>query len=211
MFYIRELSGALQAYQPGAIRERRAVRPVLEVSAIEASDNPEISGAVRTPDGAGARGLVFSAYARAENPDGRRRRVVYARDLMTAPVVTLSPDTPLGEVQGVFSRRRFRHLPVVTNDNRVEGIISDRDLLKLMAAPSAEGQRWELLRARELMAHPVLIASEDSEIREVARVLFEERVGCVPIVDRDHVLAGIVTRSDILRTLLVQAPLELWR
>jgi acetoin utilization protein AcuB len=56
----------------------------------------------------------------------------------------------------------------------------------------------------------VLTAHPDTSIRDIARVFFEERIGAVPIVDRGETLVGIVTRSDILRTILNSAPLELW-
>lgn len=211
MFYTRELSGILQAYRPGAIRERRAVRAVTEVSAIETSGNSVVSGTQGPSAEEGARDAALEAYARAENPDGRRRRVMFARDLMTTPVVTVSPDTILGEIQKIFLRRRFRHIPVVSSANHVEGIVSDRDLLRLIASASEAVERWQARPANDFMVHPVLVASDDSEVREIARVMFEERVGCVPIVDERQGIVGMVTRSDILRTLLVQAPLELWR
>ena len=63
---------------------------------------------------------------------------------------------------------------------------------------------------RDIMATPVLTAHADTEIREIARVLFEERIGAVPIVDSQGQLVGMVTRSDILRTIMNHAPLDLW-
>lgn len=216
MFYLRELSGVSQAYRPGAIRERRAVRAVpgvnsVEGRGVETSRDSVVSGTSGPTAEEGARDAVLEAYARAENPDGRRRRVMFARDVMTAPVVTVSTDAVLGEVQQLFSLRRFRHIPVVSQGAQVEGILSDRDLLRLIASASIKHERWQASTAKDLMVHPVLVASDDSEVREIARVMFEERVGCVPIVDQGQLVIGMVTRSDILRTLLVQAPLELWR
>jgi acetoin utilization protein AcuB len=59
------------------------------------------------------------------------------------------------------------------------------------------------------MTSQVLTAHPDTSIRDIARVFFEERIGAVPIVDRGETLVGIVTRSNILRTILNSAPLEL--
>ena len=61
-----------------------------------------------------------------------------------------------------------------------------------------------------LITERVLVASPDTEIREVAKILFEHRIGAMPVISSSERLVGIITRSDILRTLVNRAPLELW-
>jgi len=60
------------------------------------------------------------------------------------------------------------------------------------------------------MTDRVLTAHPDTEIRTIARVLFEERIGAMPIVNEAGLPKGILTRSDILRTVMNQVPFELW-
>jgi acetoin utilization protein AcuB len=60
------------------------------------------------------------------------------------------------------------------------------------------------------MSTTVLTAFKNTPLREIARVLFEERIGCLPIIDTAQKSIGILTRSDILRALMQGKPLDLW-
>ena len=105
------------------------------------------------------------------------------------------------EAGELFRDKRFRHVPVVSEDSRLIGIFSDRDYL------SAESEE---LRVGELMKTNVICARPTTEIRKIAEVLFQERIGAMPIVDENHELVGIVTRSDILCAVVNEAPLQIW-
>ena len=115
------------------------------------------------------------------------------------------------EAWRLITAKRFRHVPIVNGEQVLVGILSDRDLLRALASRERETiTQWEGVRVASIMHTDVLSATPDTEIREVARVLFEERIGCMPIVDSAARVVGLVTRSDVLRALLVHAPLELW-
>lgn len=144
-----------------------------------------------------------------------RGPALHAYQIMTSPVVTLHQDTTITQAWRLFRERRFRHIPIVTPERKIYGILSDRDLLRYAAisgkvppypdsAPEATTNISTLLKTR------VITASHDTEIRQVARILFEQRVGVMPIVSESGFLEGVITRSDILRTLINHAPLELW-
>lgn len=144
-----------------------------------------------------------------------RGPALHAHQIMTTPVISLRPDTMITDAWRVFRERRFRHIPVVTADRKIYGIISDRDLLRYAAtsgkippysesAPEAKTDITSLVKTR------VIAASRDTEIREIAKILFEQRVGAMPVLTESGMLEGIITRSDILRTLINHAPLELW-
>ncbi len=105
--------------------------------------------------------------------------------------------------------RRFRHIPVVASGGGICGIVSDRDLFALAIMDDAE-EKLEPSVVADIMTQKVLTATPDTNIREIARVLIEERIGCMPIVDEDKQVIGMITRSDILRALIKHAPLDLW-
>jgi len=132
-----------------------------------------------------------------------------AEQIMSAPVLTLEPDMLVTQAWALFHQHRFRHVPVVNSDRQMEGIVSERDLLRdaagLGGTPGAPHRT-----IRPLMVQRVLTATLDTEIREIAHVLFDRHIGAIPIVnDRDFPI-GIVSRSDILQALVKKAPLELW-
>ena len=228
MFYARELSGLISPYSPGVIGRSRIVGATQSVHpsapAGRSTREPSTTGARRGGEGGNLEGdasgtnvarPAISAYERAMHPDTPRRRVMLASEMMTKQVVTLSSTAILREAYQLFTSKRFRHVPCVDAAMKLVGILSDRDLLRraahIGAIPKPTQAAWEDESVSSVMSHQVLVASPDTEMREVARVLFHERIGCMPIVDDAQLLVGIITRSDVLRTLLVEAPLELWR
>ena len=220
MFYIRELSGLISPYVPGTGFNRPTVRSVDAVSpAMGANpsyiDSHQSVGPLREENTPGSYNRpALAAYERVAHPDTPRQRVIYAAELMTKELLTIEDNASLGEGYRLFTEHRFRHLPVVNSENALVGILSDRDLLQHAANLAGSTSRldgWAEERVHRVMSNPVLVATSDTEVREVARVMCEEHIGCMPIVDDKSTLAGIVTRTDILKTLLMQAPLELWR
>lgn len=145
-----------------------------------------------------------------------RQSVRTAADLMTSPVVFLTPDDSVAVAWDLVRDRRFRHVPILSGfeegeQQRLVGIISDRDLLRVAGTPEYRptdnvGERT----LRTLMRSPVFSAYEDTPVREVARVMFHEHIGAMPICDKSGNLVGMLTRSDVLRSLLADGPLNLW-
>jgi acetoin utilization protein AcuB len=93
-------------------------------------------------------------------------------------------------------------------DGGIVGLLSDRDVLKYQTS-SKQRENTEELVSR-IMVSEVLVATTDTLIRDAARTRFEERIGCLPIVDERSWLVGIVTRSDIMRALIIHGPIRLW-
>lgn len=138
-----------------------------------------------------------------------------AKDVMTSPVVTVRPGTPVREVSGLMLEHRISGLPVVDEDGRLVGIITESDLLQKASGPSPlerlaflrpeqaqeldqHLRRYEAKVASEMMTRPVVTAEETTSLRELARLMADRRINRVPIVRDGHVV-GIVTRHDILK------------
>ena len=134
---------------------------------------------------------------------------------MASPVVTLPRKPPMAEAWELIRAKRFRHIPILSREKELIGIISDRDLLREAGSICSTVHRQdktgqEQMTIQGMIKRKVLTASPDTGIREIARILFEERIGSMPIVDDNGSLVGMITRSDILRTLVNNAPLDLW-
>ena len=126
---------------------------------------------------------------------------------MTATVVSVTDSCTLEHALDLMEKHNFRHLPVVSGD-RLVGIISDRDALLMSAdseKPEAPG-----VTVKEAMSTELLTATRQTEIRLVAETMVESRIGCLPILDADDLLVGIVTTDDVLRSIACHAPLNLW-
>lgn len=155
------------------------------------------------------------AYSATYQSFKERGIALHAHQIMTTPVVTLFPETSIADAWTLFRERRFRHVPVVTGVGKIFGIVSDRDLLRYAATtgkvpPYSESMPEANISIESLTKTRVITSSQDTEIRQIARMLFEQRIGAMPVVNDAGVVEGIITRSDILRTLVNNAPLELW-
>ena len=212
MFYVRDISGRIAPYSPGTLQRVRTVDAAAAIAPVSGHSNtPGLAVPQHTIAAASS---AITAYERAIHHDTPRKRILLVSEMMSTKVITIARSALLAEASRLFASKRFRHVPVVDDVGKLVGILSDRDLLRRaahIADLDATPKAWREERVDTIMNQPVLVASGDTEMREIARVMFSERIGCLPIVDIEHVLVGIITRSDVLRTLLVQAPLELWR
>ncbi len=141
---------------------------------------------------------------------------MYARDVMSAPVIIGRPDTPLKELAALLTTHRISGVPIVDDGGQVVGIVSESDFLtKLQHAEKHQGIRGTLERladpeaerkssarvASELMTSPVVTADIGATVRDVVGLMTTHKVNRIPIVDGTTLL-GIVTRADVLRTLM---------
>lgn len=125
------------------------------------------------------------------------------RDLMSVPVKTVGPTTPLREVIRLMEEGHIRHVPVVDEKQRLLGIVSHRDVLRsqegsLSGAPTAEQShmnRW--IEARWLMTKEVRTVNPDTPALEAALSMRSHGHGCVPVVERG-ILVGMVTEADFV-------------
>lgn len=120
------------------------------------------------------------------------------RDFMTTKVVTITEDETLRTADLRFRQGRFRHLPVV-RDGTVVGVVSDRDIraLRDLDVPDLPAV-MERRRVRDVMRSPAIVASPGDPLEQAARLMYERKIGCLPVVE-DGRLVGIVTTSDVFR------------
>ena len=124
------------------------------------------------------------------------------RDAMTQDVVTVEPEASAAQAWGLCRERNIRHLPVVEG-GRLVGIVSDRDLRDLSPPRDTPDQENTLgwVRIRDVMNAEVVTAHPLDTIEHAARVIYEHKFNCLPVV-ADGGLVGIITSSDLMRTLV---------
>ena len=110
-----------------------------------------------------------NAYARTQEEPRGRSPVLLAQDIMKSPVTGITAETSLAEAWALMKAKGFRHIPVVSADQMLVGIVSDRDLLRY-ANVLERAERARLPGAvRQIMTSKVLVATTATEIREIAR------------------------------------------
>lgn len=110
------------------------------------------------------------------------------QDVMKTRVESIEATAPISAAVEQMRRRRIRHL-IVTRDNRVAGVVSDRDVHALSAP--------DFTRVEAVMASPAISASSEMTLRKAANLLRGRSIGCLPVMDGGR-LVGIVTTSDLL-------------
>jgi len=127
-------------------------------------------------------------------------------EIMNRDLVTVDKQASLRRARRILDQHRIRHLLVV-DEKRLVGIVTDRDLRQ--AAPSSKSpltisERQEFmdeLKVLEVMSRKLITASPTTTIREAAKVMVSEKIGCLPVVDGNQ-LVGIVTQTDLLEMLV---------
>lgn len=154
---------------------------------------------------------LVNPYQRISLALERREPIFIAQQIMNTPVLSVGENATFAEALELIESHRFRHLPVISSSGKLVGIISDRDLLRRAAnCNSKERESLSKYLVKSLMHTNVLSASPDTEVKHIAQVMFEERIGSMPIVNELQKLEGILTRSDILRAVVAKGPEELW-
>lgn len=125
------------------------------------------------------------------------------QDIMQTHVVTIPPDTTLPAAIRLTRERGFRHLPVV-DDERLVGIVSDRDLKQAMASPAtslgAHDLQYLLDRVRidAIMTRAVVTIAPMFPVEEAARMMVTGHISALPVTDGGK-LVGMITETDVLR------------
>ena len=130
--------------------------------------------------------------------------------IMTETVVAIDYDRPLSEALACFQHYPIHHLPVV-RDGRLVGILSSADLMKVeFFVPRAAQDRAAWLDAKfridQIMHSPVTSRPPSASLEDVASVIIESGSHAVVITDEAERILGIVTTSDIIRSLLHGPP-----
>lgn len=159
----------------------------------------------------GAHEQAIVAYRQMLHGDLERGPLYHATQVMSTPVVTLAAADAVARAWRVLRDRRIHQAPVVDAGARLVGIVSERDLL---TAIDLEGDLViETLRRQvaDVMTTPAVAAAPETDIRHIAAAMLEQGVDGVPIADETGRLVGFVSRSDILRAVVTDPPLSLWR
>jgi CBS-domain-containing membrane protein len=144
----------------------------------------------------------------------RLSRLVKAEDIMTRQVISVLPETLLTETARMMASANISGVPVVNTDQKVVGIISEKDFLKKMAAETSGTFMGVIAQclanrgclampirgksAKDIMTSPVITATPEATISELSKKLADNRINRIPVVTKQGGLLGIVSRGDIV-------------
>ncbi len=125
---------------------------------------------------------------------------------MTRKVVTISAETPILKARELMNEHEIRHLPVVDEDGRLLGIVTDRDVRSAMPSilmddfeSGSVRERLATVTARDIMTADPVTLSPTYTIQDALLLIQKTRVGAFPVVDDEGRLEGIISVRDLVR------------
>ena len=154
-----------------------------------------------------------AAYVQTEQGPAAPRQPRVA-DMMTVGAVSVPPEMLAHEAWLALARQRVAQAPVVNAQGRVVGLLLRADMAPIDLLPQPGAVPQAIARARravsEVMVSPVPTVAADTELRRVAPALLDTGLPGLPVTDERGLLVGYVSRTDILRAVVADPPLDLW-
>jgi len=154
---------------------------------------------------------------------------ILAKEIMTTPVISIRADTPLKKAAEILDENSFSGVPVIDDDDQLIGIISETDILRytqqIIGQPLRDPHRVftksqevlyvdithrgieviELVASttvETLMTLDVISVTEETPLYEIVRLMQKHNINRIPVVNGNNKLQGIITRADIINTLV---------
>jgi len=133
-----------------------------------------------------------------------RRENMLVKDRMTPNPETITTDTSLKEALDLVRSKPFRHLPVMDENGKLAGIVTEKSLVYASPTPTTTLSIFEVdyilsrTKVGQVIQGPVITVRPDLPVEEAARVMIDHRFGCLPVVEEDE-LVGIISDTDIFR------------
>ena len=141
------------------------------------------------------------------------------QEIMTEQVICLEPQDNLARAMEVMQTEEIRHVPIMDEQEKFVGLVSDRDILRNLPFAGRRplplpkrfrehlfatdpGTKSLQLPLESIMARKVLHILPSCSVCEAVDILYSKKVSCLPVVDEQEKLRGIVTVTDLMRALL---------
>jgi CBS domain-containing protein len=118
--------------------------------------------------------------------------------LMKRPVVSLHANVNLDAAWACMEENGIRHLPIVDATGHLDGIVTQRDLVRARELMRAAEGRRQPLRVGDIMTTEIVRATPELPAHEAAAMMIEHKIGMLPVVEADGRIVGVVTATDFL-------------
>ncbi|MFB4163050.1 acetoin utilization AcuB family protein [Alteribacillus sp. JSM 102045] len=125
-------------------------------------------------------------------------------EIMKTNIITISKHTTIKEAMELLHQNKVRHIPVVEDNYKIAGIVSDRDIRDASPSIFHMNEHEEDLNnpASKIMKFPVVTIQPLEFVEEAAVILYENDISALPVVNEEDKVVGILTETDVLHTLV---------
>lgn len=137
------------------------------------------------------------------------------KDRMSRHPITIRPDVSLHDALRIMREEKVRRLPVVDKNNKLVGIVAEKDLLYASPSPATSLSVYEInyliskIKVEDLMTRNVITVPEDCPLEEAARIMVDNAIGALPVM-RGDLLVGMITESDLFKVFLELLGARMW-
>lgn len=130
---------------------------------------------------------------------------MFVAERMTKHPVTMTSDATVGEVDRIMKKNKF-HRMIIVDGGKLVGYLSDRDVMRVAPSPATSLSKFEIrslldkLKVRDIMQKKVVTVNEDATVEEAALIMFNNKVGGLPVISEVGQVVGIITATDVLKT-----------
>ncbi|MGI5922231.1 MAG: CBS domain-containing protein [Syntrophomonadaceae bacterium] len=145
-----------------------------------------------------------------------------AKDIMTKDVITAGPEEQVEKVTKLMLENKISGIPVVDNERHVLGMVTEKDLMVkagevkvpfyltlfdsiiFLENPirfSNDLKKYAAVKVKDVMTTRVVVIEEDKPVNEIVKIMQQKKINRIPVVRHDK-LVGIITRNDILKSLV---------
>jgi len=219
MFSVYGVTGRLFKGAMEELRQVTAVGAVLRTRGLEpvglyepAHAAPPHAG---TASGTSGHNKPLTAYAQAASTPAPRQPLRRVTDVMRHQVIAVSMAQPVLQAWQMLADQGVGQAPVIDAEGALVGLLTRADLMQpdrlpLAGANSLVWRAWLGQPVSEIMWTPVPAVGPQTDLRRLARVLLDTHLPGLPVVDDEGRLQGFVSRSDILRAVVHDPPIDLW-
>jgi acetoin utilization protein AcuB len=126
-------------------------------------------------------------------------------EVMTQSVSSLRLSATFGDAVSLMASQNVRHSVVVDDQEKIKGVISDRDVLRALARTPD----WQTKPVSEIMTHEPFVVNPHTSVVDALAQLLEKRINCLPVIEENGKVCGILTSTDLLKS--YQKVLEAWQ
>lgn len=130
---------------------------------------------------------------------------MFVADRMSKHPVTVTSNTSISDAAKIMKKNHF-HRMLIVDDGKLVGYFSDRDVMRVAPSPATTLSRFEIrslldqMKVKEIMQSKVITVSESATVEEAALIMYNNKVGGLPVISEVGALVGIITATDILKT-----------
>lgn len=205
----------------GSMEDLRKIGPTSALGRVQKTRAVAVDGAAATAaaTGGAAQGMAhrgaMAAYEQASKNQAPRHTLTLVRDIMNPGAISLRDNSTVAEAWTVLSQHQLGQAPVVDAHGMLVGLLTRADLMRSdrLPGPHTHALVWQAFLAQsvtDVMWTPVPSVAPETDIRRLARVLLDTGLPGLPVVDEAGVVMAFVSRTDILRAVVADPPLDLW-